>query len=424
MAASIARPRCARSPDRPTSGTACFSQTRRPPSPPATVLAALAAQTDTGPGKPLSRLGSEEDSGVENVEGRALPAGVSRIERSSPADSELVIRVPAVLPDRSRVADDEVAVGRTAGVPAEVTQVSRAYPLELAAVAAATGHVCLTRLDQDSGQDGSARSRQLTEHGVGYALTMPDVVALAGDLIQVTETAEDDALVVGVRGLAVVHAVGRESVINQAILADHAAGAEPVPLAARPVEVVAAAGGEPVQPRCGREKEFVGDRVLVRPIVVPPQATAARVVPAGGHVLEDPLACRQVPFLAGQLVGPEPRQRPPPIVVKKAVDEMPVSPASDAEGPVDHPGKGPVPRSLGVVDDRCEGIRGVPPARCPPSAGPRAIPPLQRGSPGRGVAAKVRGSFFTQFLCGHRVIVQNAFPLSVDIHISRSGAWG
>src|SRR5215469_7277592 len=226
MAASIARPRCARSPDRPTSGTACFSQTRRPPSPPATVLAALAAQTDTGPGKSLSRLGSEEDSGVENVEGRALPAGVGCIERSGPADSELIIRVPAVFPDRSRVADDEVAVGRTAGVPTKLTQVSRANPFELAAVAAATAHVCLTRLGQNAGQDGSALGRQLSQHRVGYALAIPHVIAVAGDLIQVTETAEDDALVVGVGGLAVVHAVGGESVINQAILADHAAGAE------------------------------------------------------------------------------------------------------------------------------------------------------------------------------------------------------
>src|SRR5262249_55261550 len=95
-------------------------------------------------------LGGQSDCGVEDIERRALPAGVGHIERSGPADTELVPRVPAVLPDRPCIAKDEVSIGWPAAALIEVTEVTREYSLELAAVALATGHFCLPGFDQNS----------------------------------------------------------------------------------------------------------------------------------------------------------------------------------------------------------------------------------------------------------------------------------
>ena len=113
------------------------------------------------------------------------------------------------------------------------------------------------------------------------------------------ETAEDHALVVGPGRAAVVRAGGGEPVVDQAGRADHAASVQPLPLPQRPVSVLLLAGYPGGEQRGEGEEQFVGDRVLVVPLLVPPQPAAAGVIPAAQAVREDGLRRDPVPLVPG-----------------------------------------------------------------------------------------------------------------------------
>src|SRR5580693_9856814 len=113
------------------------------------------------------------------------------------------------------------------------------------------------------------------------------VGAIAGDLEEGGQPAQDHALVVGPGGAAVVGACRGEPVVDQAAGTDEAAGVEPLPLSLGPAQVA-------VVTRCalmeqGREgqEQLVGDGVLVVPGRGPPQAATAGVVPGPCAVGED-----------------------------------------------------------------------------------------------------------------------------------------
>src|ERR1700678_2956845 len=101
-----------------------------------------------GTGLRLGRAGGEGDGGVENVEGRALPAGVGPVERPRPAHAELVRGVLAVAPHRGRVGQHERAVVQLAVLQIEVVQVTGEDPLELDLVAVASSLGRLARLGE------------------------------------------------------------------------------------------------------------------------------------------------------------------------------------------------------------------------------------------------------------------------------------
>ena len=69
----------------------------------------------------------------------------------------------------------------------------------------------------------------------------------------------------------------------------------------------------------GRNKD--GSGILIGAVLVPPNATAATAVPAGGHVRKDPFRHVQVLSTVRFVVGRDPSERPPALIVVIVVEE-------------------------------------------------------------------------------------------------------
>src|SRR6185369_5259913 len=155
-----------------------------------------------------------------------------------------------------RVGEDEFTVFGARAVPVELIQVPHEDALELRLVAVAARAWPLARLGQDA-----RRYRQVAQRRHRDGFRLPEVGAVAGDVVQRGEPADDYALVVGPGRAAVVGAVGGQPVVDQAGRADQPAGAEPLPLAQRPVEITAGAaagvGRALMQAACGEQEQFV-----------------------------------------------------------------------------------------------------------------------------------------------------------------------
>jgi hypothetical protein len=108
-------------------------------------------------------------------------------------------------------------------VRGELVKVPHEDALELGLVLVAL--VRLARLGEDA-----ARGGERVQGRVSGDLSLPQVTAVTGDLVQRDESAEDHALVVGPGDSLVVGAPGGEAVVDQAAGADHAAPAQPSPL--------------------------------------------------------------------------------------------------------------------------------------------------------------------------------------------------
>src|SRR5580692_664794 len=132
-----------------------------------------------------------------------------------------------------------------------------------------------------------------------------------------------------------------------------------------------------MQPARDEQEEFVRYRVLVGLPAGPPQAAAARIVPAGRHPGEQPARHIEVPHLAGQVVRRDPGQRPPAVVVVIQVAESAVDPLGPGERRLDDVPVSVLAGPLAVLDHGGQRIGGVPPARGPPQPGPRVVPALQ-----------------------------------------------
>ena len=149
-----------------------------------------------------------------------------------------------------------------------------------------------------------------------------------------------------------------------------------------------------MQPGREREEQLVGDRVLVRPVRVPPQPAAAGVVPAAGDCASKiARAASRYRALPGQVVGGHPGQPPPAVVVEERLTKPRCPPryrAARRGTSRDDPSVGPVPGAARVADHRGQRVGGVPPAGRPPPARPRRVPALQRGQPGGRLRAEVR----------------------------------
>ena len=96
-----------------------------------------------------------------------------------------------------------------------------------------------------------------------------------------------------------------------------------------------------------------------------------------------PTTCRRSP---GSRVSPRPTSR---CRRSSSVDEAGVRPLAGAERRLKDPRAAAVAGQLGVPDHRGQGIGAIPPAGPGPQAGPRAVPPLQRGDSGGRAAAVV-----------------------------------
>src|SRR5215469_12630835 len=245
------------------------------------------------------------------------------------------------------------------------------YAFELAPVPGAANHVCLSRFDQDAGRIGSWRSYQIAQRCIGYSVALSEVSLVAGDLVEAGKTAQD------------------HTVVDKSRVADHSAGMEPIPLTQRPVEIRDRVAGALVQPDRHGQEQLIRDRVLVRPVFVPPHAATAGVVPAANQILEDAPSGVQVPLLSGQVVGLDPGQCPPSVVVEETDQEMSVPPSGGTERPMAHPSISLVSGALRVIEDGGEGVGGIPPSCCPPASSPWQIPSLQRTHSGCRACAKV-----------------------------------
>src|SRR5258708_28801965 len=95
-----------------------------------------------------------------------------------------------------------------------------------------------------------------------------------------------------------------------------------------------------------REEQLVGDRILVGPVLVPTQATAAGVVPASLVAGEDGPGRVEVTAVTGQVISRDPGQRPPPVVVEIAADEVGVPLPARRERRLDVPSVATGPRAL------------------------------------------------------------------------------
>src|ERR1700683_3018455 len=338
-----------------------------------------------------SGLSGERSRRVQSVHGGALTARVGAVEGASPVQAELVLQVPAVVPDRAGVAENEIAVGRPGALPVEVAEIPDEHAFELRTVTVRRRGVWLTGLDQDSRRARQRGSGQQAQRRVRDRLPARQVSGLAGRLVQRGQPAEDHALVVGPGHAAVVLAPRGEAVIDQAAGSDEAAGMNPVPLPQRPAQVGATiVAAALMQPGGENQEQLVADRVLVPSVRVPPHATAAGAVPARHQVGEDRPGRRQVAVIAGEVVSGDPGKAPPAVVVIEADDEVPVPPRRGHEGPFDDSEVSLVASALYIADDRGQRVRGIPPACGAPPARTRAVPPLKRLDPGaclRGIVA-------------------------------------
>lgn len=230
---------------------------------------------------------------------------------------------------------------------------------------------------------------------------MPVHVHLAGG--HVDEGAEDDPLGVG-EGLLVplVAARAGKPVVDQVLRAGHdEVPVEPLPGPAEPVAVVLPLRDRGARVQAGRDgqEELVLDRVLPTSVLPPQHAPVARArVPALLHVREDGPRHRQVVLfpglVAGEVMGADPGQCPPPLIVVERVHEA--AALVPGEGVLHDAQVAPRAREGHAVDQRVQGIGRIPPAGVARAAGHRpagdrpqpgslAVPVLQGGRRGRGV---------------------------------------
>ena len=154
-----------------------------------------------------------------------------------------------------------------------------------------------------------------------------------------------------------------QTVIDEMAGIDHSAGLEPRPFALRPGEIIAGmvvSGGAFAQPNRHQQEEFIGDGVFVMPVFFPPDAAAAMVVPAAGHIRENGLGGCEITRIAGQVIRPQPGQRPPAFIVVKIIEV--VFTGIVFEGGGDHLEQG---SAIFGGDDTFKGVEavgGVPPA--------------------------------------------------------------
>src|SRR5450631_413049 len=132
----------------------------------------------------------EGDRGVQRVQGRTLPAGICLVEGTAPAEPELIIRIPGVVPDRTGIGEDERAVAGARAWPAEVAEVADEDSLELRMVAPGSCRG-FAGLSEDAGQAGRRRAGQPGQRGVGDRFSLLQVAAVTADLVQCGQPAEN-----------------------------------------------------------------------------------------------------------------------------------------------------------------------------------------------------------------------------------------
>src|ERR1035437_2719257 len=294
-----------------------------------------------------------------------------------------MVRVLVVVPYGPSVTEDERAVGRLAALQPEIVQVAHKNALELRLVAVAPGGGRFARLSEDSRYGRRWRGGQLAQGCVSNGFSLGQVGMITGDLEQGGQAAENNTLVVCPRGLAVVLARRSKPVIDQAAGADETGGAEPFPFPQRPRQVAPVIAWRALmKPGREREKQLVGDRILIGLRLVPPQPATARVVPAGHVAGEDGPGRAEIAAVASHVIRGDPSQRPPPVVVVVAVDKVSALPLRGRKRRPDNACVAAIPGQLGIADHRRERVSRIPPAKPLPQAGRRVIPALQGADSG------------------------------------------
>ena len=137
------------------------------------------------------------------------------------------------------------------------------------------------------------------------------------------ESTQNDALVVAPGGLPIVLARRIQSVVDEVLRVDHAGRGEPGPFFFCPSEVAGLLRTGSSRREVGGygKEEFVGNGVLILPVFVPPNASAADAVPSGRHVREDSLRHVQILDIGSLVIGGNPGERPPALIVVIFVEE-------------------------------------------------------------------------------------------------------
>ena len=244
-----------------------------------------------------------------------MTPGRCSVERDLPLVTELVFVVAGHVPDRVTL----LARVRLNVLPGTNTvksqQVAEEDALELPAVLG----VDAARFCHDAARL-QRRRRHGRAHG-GARLVEQGRVTRARR--QIDERADEDTLVVG--KCSVYWLAGREAVQlvdDEVVCPEHPGRLEPSPGTLRPVEVAAGSHvARRVQVQAGRglHEEQVRDRVLLVLRAAPVDPAPAFAVPAPGHASEDRLGHVEVGLLFGEIIGLDPGQRPPTIVIVEAV---------------------------------------------------------------------------------------------------------
>ena len=170
---------------------------------------------------------------------------------------------------------------------------------------------------------------------------------------------------------------------------DHARGLEPSPLLLCPGNVLGLPrriAGAVREMRRDRQKQLIGNRVFVGALLAPPDSASAGLrVPAAGHVRKYGTGHSQIPGIFCQVVGVDPGQRPPALVVVIIIQKgLAARPLRGHECVGED--RQVFRRSAGahIVRQHRDRIGGVPPAGSLVEAGPRYIPPLERSNANPG----------------------------------------
>lgn len=321
---------------------------------------------------------------VEEVEDALLAAVVGRAAAAAPVRAVLVERAAVVVVGAVRPAFDGRGIGAVRQLPIELSQSSDIGALERGPVARAT--VVLAGFAQ------YAAGLQPDRGGVGQRAGGGQQAGVTCRPVQLGQRGQDDALVVGPGGLAVVGTGVVEAVADHPVGVDHAAVPEPVPAALRPFQVCGVAGGAVVQGRVELDEQLVGDGVLVVPVRAPPDSAAAGAVPVRVHVVRVDSRGVEVAAVAREVVGIDPEQAPPPGVVEVLVPEL-------AALRVDVPGVGvgervgvaAHPADPDVVGERGQRVGAGPPAVTAEEFAVPVVRHHQRGGGRRAPAVRVPG---------------------------------
>ena len=110
---------------------------------------------------------------------------------------------------------------------------------------------------------------------------------------------------------------------DEVLRVDHSGRGKPSPFLLRPSQVAGlhCSAGPRGEAGSYGEEEFVGNGILIGAVLVPPNATAATAVPAGGHVRKDLFRHVQVLSTVRFFVGRDPSERPPALIVVIVVEE-------------------------------------------------------------------------------------------------------